>query len=712
MEAAQIITDIWSQDRDVGFTLASLSWLADGVNEDELHAFRFLYKISETEIDLANTVAAFPWLADDVTEDEWEAIWALSRIALEDPKLARTATKLPWFAERVTSIERSALAALGNIASVDPDLARTAIDLPWVIDGMTDEEGRALQGLAYIASNDLKLASRVLTLPWVENQWDRRLIQYLLISLESITARGTDALSQLSAQSWFADGPSEAEAALVITLAQIDDATLYQALLEAHHSQSRTVSLPLAGEVKIWVFQNTPLPPNEDLLTSIEETARMSEELLGAPFPTTDIILLVVDLGDTFYRVYPQHYGSHMVLTRESSSAKVFYVPHETAHYYFFTGPRWLTEGAAELIETYFNHRTGVTELAFSRAGALTDAQNCVHGYGMENIRHLYHVLQRAWEPNLPELCLYQMGENFLHHAILTVGENAIMSALGELYVSLPGRGRQAAEELIYEVFLKHVPVERQENFTALYRELHGGAAAFEDSDSSDDHGDQASAATDVRVQESIDGELDYMWDFDYFRFSAQKDQKYSITVNHDTLRANSVGLYGPDGMIGENKSWISREVLSGGPRIVWVAPTSEEYYVAVHNFGGETGKYTLTITPVENSPLDDHRDTEALANDVSFGTIVEGTINDDLDIDYFAMREEAGNRYRLSIEGKTLREFSFRVALSDGGFWTFTTTGRDFSWTARSSGKVTIAVQGHEGSIGTYALTVTPVDD
>ena len=681
-----------------------------------MHAFRFLYKIAESDVDLAKTAATFPWLEDNITEDEWGAIWALSRVATEDPKLARTAMTLPWLTERVTSIERSALAALGNIASEGPDLARTVIDLPWVIDGMTDEESRALQSLAYIASNDLQLASKVLTLPWMENQWDRRLIQYLLISLESITARGTargtDALGRLSAQSWFSDGLSEAEAALVTTLAPIDDETLYQALLEAHHSQSRTVVLPLASEVNIWVFQNTPLPPNEDLLTIIEDTARMSEELLGAPFPTTDIILLVIDLGDTFYRVFPQHYGSHMVLTRESSSAKVFYVPHETAHYYFFAGPRWLTEGAAELIETYFNHRTGVVELAFSRAGALTDAQNCVHGYGMENIRHLYHVLQSDWEPNLPELCLYQMGENFLHQAILTVGEDAIMSALVELYLSLPGKGRQAAEELIYEIFLKHVPVERQEHFMALYRELHGGAAAFEDSDFSDDHGNQASAATGVRVPELISGKLDYMWDFDYFRFSAQQYQKYSITVDHDALGASSIGLYGPDGFIGENRSWISREVVSDGPRIVWVASTSDDYYVAVHNFGGETGTYTLTITQVENSPLDDHGDTEALATDMSVGTIVEGAINDDLDIDYFAMREEADKRYRLSIEGKTLREFTFRVALSDGRFWSLTTTGRDFSWTARSSGKVTVAVQGHEGSVGTYTLTITPVDE
>ena len=683
------------------------------MNEEELHAFRFLNKIAETDIELANTTASFPWLTDNVTEDEWEAIWGLSLIASENLDLARTATTLSWLVDGVTSVEKSTLSALNKIASEDLDLARTAINLPWVIDGITDEDGSTFWSLALVASTDIQLANTVLTLPWMDRQWERDLNRYLLHSLDSIPARGADALSELTAQPWFADGLNEEEAALVATLHPIDDVALYRNLLEAHHTQSGTVSLPLAGEVNIWVFQNTPFPQNDNLLTVIEDTARMSEGLLGVPFPTTDIILLVVDSSETWYSVYPGHYGSHMQLTRDSGM--VFYVPHETAHYYFFnpeTGPRWLTEGAAEFIETYFNDRMGIQGLASKRANVSFEAQSCVDIGGVENIRHLYHVLESDWVPSRPAGCIYQMGENFLHRATQLAGEDSVMSALGDLHVSELGKERGSVEDRIYEVFLNHIPPELKEDFRQLYRELHGGAAAFEESDLSDDHGDEAKDATEIEVREMVPGSLDYMWDFDFFRFSAQAGQKYIIAVNHESLLSSSVGLYGPDGLRGENKSWISRELRQDGPRIVWTAPTSEDFYAAVHNFGGKAGAYTLTITPVETSALDKHRDNAALATEIPVGTVVEATINDDLDIDFFSIQEELEKKYQLVIEGGTLEEFNFRVVFSDGRFWKFDSTRRDFSWTAGTSDIVTIAIQSLNSSIGTYTLMITAVNN
>ena len=38
------------------------------------------------------------------------------------------------------------------------------------------------------------------------------------------------------------------------------------------------VSLPLAGDVNIWVFQSTPFPANEDLSAIIEHTMKSPSE--------------------------------------------------------------------------------------------------------------------------------------------------------------------------------------------------------------------------------------------------------------------------------------------------------------------------------------------------------------------------------------------------------------------------------------------------
>ena len=73
-----------------------------------------------------------------------------------------------------------------------------------------------------------------------------------------------------------------------------DDPRLYAELLHSRFSLSRTISLPLAGPVNLWVFQNAPFPEDENALAAMEDSARITEAFLGTPFPTTDVIMLSV----------------------------------------------------------------------------------------------------------------------------------------------------------------------------------------------------------------------------------------------------------------------------------------------------------------------------------------------------------------------------------------------------------------------------------
>ena len=762
--ALDTLDSIVSQDIELAKVVAGLPWFADGITTDEWPVLGVLDSIASQDIELAQMVASLPWLGDDVTSLERETFYALSNIASKDIGLARTVARGSWFADSITDDEWRAFDNLSNIASQDIELAKVVAGFPWFADGITTDEWRVLHDLDGIAFQDIELAQMVASLPWLGDDvtrserddlrnlnviasqdielarvaasppWFAAYVtegrrgnprSYLLKGLSRIASQGVDAVDQLTAQPWFADGLNREEVAFVTTLGDVvsSSSTLYHDLLQAHFTQTRTVSLRLAGDVNIWVFQNTPFPPGEDLLTVIQDTARMSEGLLGAPFPTSDIILLVVDHSDKRYRIGPGHFGTSMRLSR--SLGKVWHLPHETAHYYFFnpiTGPRWLTEGGAEFIAAYFNHRTGVEELAGERARAFWANQSCVDIYLLENIRHLTLVLTNNWEILHPSGCVYQMGENFLHSASMVMGEEALMSALGELHLLEVGRdrhtleGRIYVEERIYEVLLKHAPADRQEDFRDLYRELHGGAAAFPDTDLSDDHSDEAIAATDVEVRKAVHGTLDYMFDFDYFRFRAQEGQKYRMNVNHETLWATSVGLYAPDGLTGENRNWKSRDLVPTGPRIVWTAPSSEDYYFAVHNFGGKTGTYTFRITPVERSVLDDHADTPAAATEISVGETVEGAISDEFDIDFFRFHVETGQRYRLDIVSGTLDEFRFRLLMPDQR-WRFTAGGYrsmadGFLWTSGSSSEASLAIDSTDGDAGTYTVKLVLVDN
>ena len=772
LEAAQIITDIWLQDSDVGDTVAKLQWVGDGVDEEELHALRFLDGIAQTDIKLAKTATTFAWMADGITRDERNVLWALRDVASKDLDLARTAITLPWLADGVTSIEDGILFALSDLASEDINLARTAITLPWltdgvtpnkvnellalrriasgdiqlartlltfpwIVDGVTVKKESVLQDLAWIASADLQLANKILAQPWVDGQWDRHLYRDLMNSLGSIASRRTDALSQLTAQPWFADGLSEEEAALVVTLADLnEESPLYRDLLNAHYTQTRTISLPLAGDVNIWVFQHAPFPLEEDLLSAIESTARISEAFLGVPFPTGDIILLIVPEGSG---ILAAHYGSHMVLGRFFGDVEN--IAHVTAHYYFHNniGQTWFREGAAQFVQAYVNDQAGVQSLPERITEMSEQVENFCNdfafgGQGIENLRHLTYRHSDESFYLLPGGCTYTMGEHFLLRVFETIGEQAISAALRELYLSNTSSealrmglaGQPPSEEAVYDAFLKHSPPDKKEKFRDLYRRLHGGQHAFSVTDFSDDHGDETLTASVIEVGESVEGTLDYMFDFDFFRFQAEEGRKYRMNVNHESLRFSSLNLYDSDGLAHENypfggkNSWKSRTRESSGPQILWIAPSSGEYYVAVQNFGGKTGRYTLAVA-LHTAPVDDHGDTAVKASAVLVGEVVDGALNDDFDIDFFRFQAEEGRKYKtVATNGEFLR---FKWYLSDG------VTSADFGhysswddelrerirvtdWVASSSAYYYLAIDNDYGWPGNYKLWFAEVEE
>ena len=600
---------IASKDLELARMTIRLPWVNDEIHNGEQPAISHLNSLASKDVELARTMMSLPWFNDDIDDREQSAINYLNSIASKDLELARTTTSVSWFADNVTSNELQTLWALSSIASEDLDLARMMVRVPWLADDVTSDEITILWALNDIASADFELTYNVLPPPWREGYLDRSLNYFSLHSLGVIAAHKGNALAQLTAQPWFADGLNEEEAVLVTILYPIDeDSLLYQDLLKDRYTQTRTFSLPLAGDVNIWVIQPTPFPTGDDVLTVIEDTARISEDFLGIPFPTTDIILLVTDQS---YKADGYHAWSHMRLPRHDDGGEIGVpsLPHETAHYYFTRPqPWWLVEGGANFIESYYNDRKGVQSLA-DRATDIARIvkEYCVDGFSIENIWHLIHTPGYQTVEYPATGCRYSMGEEFLLSAYMAIGEEAMSAAIRELYLSYKeyertessGQGRRATEEAVYDAFLKHTPADRKEAFRDLYQRLHGGPYAYPDT--TDDHGDIAGYATSIVVGENIHGTLDYMLDFDYFRFQTKKGQKYRITVAHETLPASGVGLYAPDGVTEEDRRWESRELVQSGPQVVWTAPSSDEYYVAVQNFRGDTGTYTLTITPIED---------------------------------------------------------------------------------------------------------------
>ena len=401
-------------DLELARELVGHPWLIDGGTQHHGQIFSIVLSIGRADLEVAQQVVEYPWFIDGVSEDELQTLFLLDFFAEADVELGRLAATYPWIIDGVTRSEQRTLVVLRAFARADLELARSKANDPWIIDGVPDDEfvrfALGVPDTAVDLTADLTGGLR----------------EHLVEALSRLGGTDFDNFQALGTQPWLADGLDDSEAAFVVALniaARLDPA-LYQDLLQDHFVQTRTISLPLAGDVNIWVIQNAPFPPDDELLTAIEGTVRIAEKFMGSPFPTTDIVLLIVVWDDDRkYKAGGGAYLGYAMWLERYKGHRVGGVVHETAHYYFSVGPRWFKEGGATFIDFYVNDQNNIQGLAERPIG-----RHCDH---IENLHHLDHVTAGRLD-----LCHYSMGVNFLLNVFATIGEEAMSSALRELFSS------------------------------------------------------------------------------------------------------------------------------------------------------------------------------------------------------------------------------------------------------------------------------------
>ena len=197
------------KDIEVARRLAEVSWLVDGVTEDELRALVILMDLGDLHIDLARETSGHPWFADSATASPFlldflslfidrvnpdELSWRMDLLSFTDTLDAAMVAEQfaetyydapgsrdrlvgslvgPWLrnAEYIEGSRRRDFGFLGDlsgIASVDTDLALQIAALDWYRDGVSHLEPNALQQLGDIASKDIEIARRLAGFPWFE----------------------------------------------------------------------------------------------------------------------------------------------------------------------------------------------------------------------------------------------------------------------------------------------------------------------------------------------------------------------------------------------------------------------------------------------------------------------------------------------------------------------------------------------------------------
>ena len=229
-----------------------------------------------------------------------------------------------------------------------------------------------------------------------------------------------------------------------------------------------------------------------------------------------------------------------------------------------------------------------------------------------------------------------------------------------------------------------------------------------------DDHGDSRGGSTVILEGSTTAGDIERSGDWDYFRFRAERGREYTIETRTDS--DTEIELYDGDG------DSIDSDDDGGqgyGSRLVWRAPSSGDYYVAVRGYANEvTGSYTLSVTgeePADDSggaQEDDHGDSRGGSTVIREGSTTAGDIERSGDWDYFRFRAEGGREYTI----ETRTDSDTEIELYDGDGDSIDSDddggqgyGSRLVWRAPSSGDYYVAVRGYANEVtGSYTLSVT----
>ncbi len=477
---------LWaSQDPELVDRVLEYTWLGDVFTDHEQKTLALLYYFgTHAEVETTKLVMDYPWLVDGVTGEEVVLLAELTSIVDDDPEAARSiglgrlvpyllgqvsgsagqAANFPWLADGVDTKELMAVIEAGRIAKQAPELAGQLLKYAWLADGVSQRESDGIRHMASLARENLELARQVVGMGMLDDPLSDRDL-HALTAL--VTKADFDNLALLTNQPWFSDGLSDEETAFLAVTPIILD-TGHRDILQRRFTRSATISLPLAGDVDVWAFWHSPFPDSDDTIELIEDAARASEALMGVPFPTTDIIILLGEPDRVPTSGF--HAGNHIAAQRSVGGANhrdVIY--HETAHYYYMGVHSWFNEGYADLLVTYTMVQEGLRDLE-ERIDFLEeyDLPDCVE----QGYRNIQELLDKDGPP-----CL---GELFLDSLLQLFGEEAMSAALRELYF-MRTEGREPTEADVYQIFLKHTPDGLEDEFRDLYKRLHAGPYADTD---------------------------------------------------------------------------------------------------------------------------------------------------------------------------------------------------------------------------------------
>ena len=387
-------------------------------------------------------------------------------------------SNLPWVLDGVTDREQLAMNHIGAIAQTHPSAAQRIAGSPWVLNGISSYSSTTdITILAFgpkIIEYDLPLLVDLSNLFYLHPEAallattvpdpSGRLVNALVGLLRILE---DDRLEKLLEKPWVKDGLTRKEAAFISVLRRataFDDVS--DDLVDQHVRQA-TISLPMAGDVDVFVVGELG-SELDATLEQIKVGVKAHEENMGTSWPNPVVIAL--DLSGPKIGGSGAYVGTYI-----ETSGSLYVTWHESAHYYFsWNTPPWFREGAADYLTLYALEQMGSADISSEYKYKLASIKEKCAPHGVIDV-HSWIEATTNRPVSVPRTCQYALGFAFLAGLHMSVGDEVVLSALRELYEKSPSTGRSVTEDEIYWTFWRNMPESQLGEYRDHYSRIHGG---------------------------------------------------------------------------------------------------------------------------------------------------------------------------------------------------------------------------------------------
>lgn len=218
-----------------------------------------------------------------------------------------------------------------------------------------------------------------------------------------------------------------------------------------------------------------------------------------------------------------------------------------------------------------------------------------------------------------------------------------------------------------------------------------------------DDHGDTYDTATALTVgAAATSGEIEVLFNSDYFSFTATEGVKYSLVVTLGTLSYSYVYLYDSDGttQLKQETNATTLECKTG---------EYGTYYIKVYGTS-YTGTYTVSVTTYTDDHGNDYTDATPVTPDSSSVSGNIEVINED---DWFSFSAVEGTTYSIDVLYGSI-DYAFIELYDTDGVSELQSGMDDMIWKCPegSSGTYYVKVDTLYNDTGTYAFKIISYDD